>query len=62
MSSQSSGKLPRNYNLDMLRGLAAVCVAYSHLALKMHNRGDTDGVVILPVLTGFSGRTHAAIF
>ncbi|WP_312618790.1 hypothetical protein [Agrobacterium pusense] len=28
----------------MLRGLAAVCVAYSHLALKMHNRGDTDGV------------------
>ena len=44
MSSQSSGKLPRNYNLDMLRGLAAVCVAYSHLALKMHNRGDTDGV------------------
>ncbi|MFK3781087.1 acyltransferase family protein [Agrobacterium sp. NPDC089420] len=42
MTSDSGTKPARNYNLDMLRGLAAVCVAYSHLILKMHNRGETD--------------------
>lgn len=32
----------RNYNLDSMRALAAICVAYSHLILKVRQRGDSD--------------------
>nr|WP_295983843.1 acyltransferase [uncultured Agrobacterium sp.] len=32
----------RNFNLDSMRALAAICVAYSHLILKVRQRGDAD--------------------
>ena len=32
----------RNLNLDSMRALAAICVAYSHLILKVRQRGDAD--------------------